>query len=112
MPCALTIKEANRTLKPGSFLVEKTATFVKSRRFRQLLPVVALSFMLVGSCHQSITGSQVYLDTAKPLAELSKGEMMRYAYALQSRLAEDPDYFKHVDEKELTLALAQPDLLR
>lgn len=108
----ITIKEANRTAKPGSFLVEKVATFMQSRRFRHLLPMVALSFILVGSCHQSTTGSQVYLEDAKPLAELSKGEMMRYAYALQSRLAEDPDYFKNVDEKELTLVLAKPDLLR
>ena len=73
--------------------------------------VLCLSLMLVGSC-QNVMGWSVYHGEKLNLAELSKGQMYRYAVSVQNAVAENPDMFLKLGAEEVSLILASPDLTR
>lgn len=102
----------NRITQSGSFILGRIVQKYRAMHFKRIWGAMALSFLLVGSCHQS-TGASVNVATVqKSLSEFSKSDMMRYAYLLQAALAENPDLFTQMDERKIRLVLAQPDLLR
>lgn len=70
-----------------------------------------LSLFLVGSCNERST----FFDFAKTKPDLSamnKGDLMRYAYALQAGLMNKPEQIGQLRPQDIKLALAEPDLNR
>lgn len=106
-----TIINKGRSFVFGPYLKASTAKW-QSLRFKRVWGAVAISFLLVGSCHdpmEVLAGPQA---VQRELADLSKTDMMRYAYQLQAALVDDTDLFAELDETRLRLILATPDLLR
>lgn len=102
----------NRMAKSGSFILGRCAERLRTMRYKRVWATIALSFLLVGSCHQSMGGAVNVATVQQDLATLTKADMMRYAYMLQAALAENPDLFNKIDDRKVRLVLAKPDLLR
>ncbi len=105
-----TIASLSRT--SGSTLLAALKAKTASMRFRRISAMVAISFLLVGSCNQPMSKFSGPDAAARELASLSKADMMRYAYMLQAALADNPELFTHIDADKLRLVLASPDLTR
>lgn len=106
-----TIVIESRNLVSGSSLKALAAKW-HSLRFKRIWGAVAISFLLVGSCHEPTDALAGPHLAQRTLAELTKPDMMRYTYTLQAALVDNPDLFTEMDEKKVRLVLAEPDLLR
>lgn len=71
---------------------------------------LCLSLFLVGSCQDTPDTSSA--KTPKEMTQMSRGELVRYRYALQDRTLYTPDMFLTLDAPRVALILAQPDLNR
>lgn len=107
-----TITNKDRLVSTGLPLLAAAKAKIQSMRFKRIWTAVALSFLLVGSCHQPMNDASGPDALTRDLASLSKSDMMRYAYMLQSALADNPALFTQLDERKIRLVLAKPDLLR
>ncbi len=99
-------------MSSGLPLLAAAKAKVQAVRFKRVWSALAISFLLVGSCHQPMHTGVDSHGVQRDLASLSKADMMRYTYMLQSALADNPDLFTKIDERKVRLVLAEPDLLR
>lgn len=106
-----TIIAEGRAIVSGHYVRTLVAKW-QSLRFKRIWGAVAVSFLLVGSCHEPMGALAGPQAVRQELAALSKADMMRYAYQLQSALTEDAELFTDLDRNKLRLVLAEPDLLR
>ncbi len=80
---------------------------------RRMMLVTSLCFslFLVGSCNERT----IFFDfsSAKPdLASLDKGDLIRYAYAIQAGLLNQPEILAELRDEDIQLVLAEPNLNR
>lgn len=87
--------------QPGSSFV--------SRFF--LIVVLSCSLFLVGSCNEKVEVHD-FIDDKYVLSDMSKGQMVRHSYKIQTALRQSPSLVTFFSDKELTLALSKPDLMR
>lgn len=78
-----------------------------------MLSVIVLSscLLLMGSCNET-TNFLSLLKKPVQLQELSKENLIRYAYAMQAALTQKPDNIRHLTTMDIKLAMAEPDLDR
>lgn len=108
-----TIINKGRSVAFGPYLKALTAKW-QTLRFKRVWGAVAVSFLLVGSCHDPV-GMNAFAgpqSVQQELADLSKPDMMRFSYQLQAALVEDAALLTEMDETKIRLVLAEPDLLR
>jgi len=101
MHTAITKFKESRATKPGS-----------SFNARIVLAItMGMSLFLIGSCNEK--AEVIDFSNAQPsLIEMSKGQMVRHSYKIQTALSQDPTVLPEFSSKELKLALAKPDLKR
>src|SRR5690606_30924446 len=97
-----------RSIAYGPYLKALMAKW-QSLRFKRVWGAVAVSFLLVGSCHDPMGAHALVGPQAvqQELAELTtKPDMMRYTYQLQAALVKDAELFTEMDETKIRLVLA------
>ncbi len=101
-----TNKSVNQTVKSGFAVF--SGVFSNARLN---VVMMAFSLLLVGSCNESATILD-FSKTPQNLESLSKADLMRYGYALQVTMHNDPNSLKQMTSHEVFLALSTPDLTR
>lgn len=71
----------------------------------------ALSLFLVGSCNES-AGFFDFSRKPEHLNNLSKADLVRYGYALQVAMLQQPENIEKLQADEIKLALSKPDMER
>lgn len=107
-----TIINKGRSIAFGPYLKAPMMAKWQSLRFKRVWGAVAISFLLVGSCHEPMEVLAGPQAVQRELADLSKPDMMRFTYQLQAALVEDAGLLTEMDETKVRLILAEPDLLR
>lgn len=97
-------KGTNRTKKSGS-------AFMAVCKNIFLTVMLSTSLLLVGSCNETMNFLSV-LKKPVQLQALSKEDLIRYAYAMQSALTQKPENLWHMRATDVKLAMAEPELNR
>jgi hypothetical protein len=73
--------------------------------------VLALCLLLVGSCNHAFHSSMLG-GSPLNLAHFSKGQLLRYAQAMQQEVAANPGHLLKLTTQDVALILAKPELAR
>lgn len=79
--------------------------------FRKNLFILSLSLFLVGSCNES-AGIFDFSNKPQELKKLTQSELVRYGYALQVAMLQNPKNIKKLEADEIELSLSAPDLIK
>jgi len=101
MHTAITKFKENQATQPGSSF--------NGRVF--LAMVLSCSLFLIGSCNEKVEILD-FTENKPVLSAMTKGQMVRHSYKIQSALSQDLTIMSAFTPKELELVLAQADLKR
>jgi len=99
--------------RSGSYFLDARLMPQHKSIIRRMASVLVLSFclLLIGSCNER--ASFLDFSSSKPeLSTLDKGDLLRYAYAVQASLMNTPQNIEKLRTADIQLALSKPDMER